>query len=110
MAPLSHRVVLVRPRDPNNIGAAARAMKNFGFTDLVVVSPHPPVWHEARSAIGAEDVLASARVVETIVEAVADCTLVVGTAARTRLNKKQPLLTPAGLRRELAEGRDHVAL
>ena len=38
--PLPHvKIILVRPRDPNNIGAAARAMKNFGFTELAVVAP-----------------------------------------------------------------------
>jgi len=110
MARLPYTVVLVRPRDPNNIGAAARAMKNFGLSDLIIVSPHPPVWQEARSAVGAEDVLAEARVVATIAEAVADCTLVIGTAARTRSGKNRPLLTPAELRRELAAGRERVAL
>lgn len=79
LAPI--RIVLVRPRNPKNIGAAARAMKNFGFTDLVVVSPHPPVWDEALvSAVGGEDVIRSARVVETLLDAVSDCSLVIGTA------------------------------
>src|SRR5262245_66140392 len=67
------RIVLVRPRDPNNIGAAARAMKNFGFTDLTVVTPHPPVWGEVVSAVNAEDVLANARVVQLLDEAISDC-------------------------------------
>ena len=44
------RIVLVRPRNPLNIGAAARAMANFGFRDLVVVKPYDPVWQETRSA------------------------------------------------------------
>src|SRR5438128_91070 len=55
------RIVLVRARNPLNIGAAARAMANFGFDDLVVVRPHAPVWREARSAVGAEAVVRSAR-------------------------------------------------
>src|SRR5215510_7903391 len=69
------RIVLVRPRDPNNIGAAARAMKNFGFIDLAVVTPHPPVWDEVVSAINATDVLANARVCGALDEAIADCNL-----------------------------------
>lgn len=73
------RIVLVRPRDPNNIGAAARAMANFGFADLVVVAPHPPVWEEVRSAIGADDVIASARIVPTLADAIAGCRFVAGT-------------------------------
>ncbi|MGH9454210.1 MAG: TrmH family RNA methyltransferase, partial [Terriglobia bacterium] len=51
---LNWRVVLVRPRNPLNIGAAARAMANFGLSDLVVVDPYEPVWQETRSAVGAE--------------------------------------------------------
>jgi TrmH family RNA methyltransferase len=77
------RVVLVRPRDPNNIGAAARALANFGFRDLVVVAPHPPVWREVRSAVGAEEILAATRVVGGVEEAVAECVLVAGTTAGT---------------------------
>ena len=51
------RVVLVRPRNPLNIGAAARAMANFGFDDLVVVAPYEPTWQESKAAVGAEDLL-----------------------------------------------------
>jgi len=78
------RTVLVNPRDPNNIGAAARAMANFDLADLVVVAPHPPVWDEVRSAIGAGSVLREARVVRTLAEAVADMEVVGGTTAGTR--------------------------
>src|ERR1041385_4462197 len=98
MASRSCAIVLVRPRNPNNIGAAARAMKNFGLADLVIVAPHPPIWEEARSAIGAEDLLARARVVETLAEALADRTLVIGTADHTRFSEEQTPLTPAMLR------------
>ena len=59
--PLHWRVVLVRPRNPLNIGAAARAMANFGLGDLVVVEPYAPVWRETRSAVGAEGTIGSAR-------------------------------------------------
>jgi TrmH family RNA methyltransferase len=104
------KIVLVRPRDPNNIGAAARAMKNFGFLDLVVVAPHPPVWDEAVSAVNAQDVLASARVVGTLIEAIADCTLVIGTADRTRVEQKQKIYTPADLSLELRDADQRIAL
>ncbi len=73
------RIILVRPRNPLNIGAAARALANFGFQELVVVAPHEPVWQEARSAVGAGAVVQSARSVSTLLEAIGDCTLVVGT-------------------------------
>lgn len=104
------KIVLVRPRDPNNIGAAARAMKNFGFLDLTVVSPHPPIWQEAVSAVNAQDVLAKARVAGTLAEAVADCTLVVGTADRTRVEPKRSIYTPSDLTRELHEVDHRLAL
>lgn len=79
------RVVLVGTRNPLNIGAAARAMSNFGFSTLRVVKPYPAAFREARSAVGAGQVLAAAEVYKTVAEAVADCTLVVGaTAVRNR--------------------------
>jgi tRNA/rRNA methyltransferase len=74
-------VVLVAPRNPLNIGAAARAMSNFGCADLRLVNPYDPSFREARSAVGAASLLASAQVYATVAEAVADCALIVGTTA-----------------------------
>jgi tRNA/rRNA methyltransferase len=75
------RVVLVDARNPLNIGAAARAMSNFGFLHLRVVNPYDVAFQNARSAVGAADVLAKAEKFNTVAEAVADCSLVVGTTA-----------------------------
>src|SRR5438876_214264 len=75
------RIVLVSPRNPLNIGAAARAMSNFGFLHLRVVNPYELAFREARSAVGAAPLLARAEEFKTLAEAVADCTLVVGTTA-----------------------------
>jgi TrmH family RNA methyltransferase len=75
------RVVLVRTRNPLNMGAAARAMSNFGFSRLRMVNPFPAGFREARSAVGAAAVLAAAEEFTSVAEAVADCTLVVGTSA-----------------------------
>jgi tRNA/rRNA methyltransferase len=75
------RIVLVRPRNPVNIGACARAMANFGLSDLVVVDPYEPVWQETRSAPGAEEIVKSARVVESWQKAVQDCPIVLGTSS-----------------------------
>jgi TrmH family RNA methyltransferase len=75
------RVVLVDARNPLNIGAAARAMSNFGFRHLRVVNPYDVAFEGARSAVGAAAVLARAEKHETVAEAVADCSLVVGTTA-----------------------------
>jgi TrmH family RNA methyltransferase len=75
------RVVLVATRNPLNIGAAARAMSNFGFFHLCVVNPYEVAFREARSAVGASELLANAEEFTSVAEAVADCTLVVGTTA-----------------------------
>jgi len=83
---LRWRVVLVRPRNPLNIGAAARAMANFGFRRLTVVEPYEPVWQETRSAVGAEDVIQSACRVDCVSEALDDCALVIGTTAGSGRN------------------------
>jgi TrmH family RNA methyltransferase len=78
------RVVLVNARNPLNIGAAARVMSNFGFMHLRVVNPYKVAFREARSAVGASALLASAEEFDTVGEAVADCTLVIGTTAGGR--------------------------
>lgn len=75
------RVVLVDVRNPLNIGAAARAMSNFGFPLLRLVNPYEVAFRAARSAVGAAATLAAAEVYKTVAEAVADCSLVVGTTA-----------------------------
>jgi tRNA/rRNA methyltransferase len=75
------RVVLVAARNPLNIGAAARAMSNFGALWLRVVNPYEVAFQEARSAVGASALLANAEQFETVAPAVADCALVVGTTA-----------------------------
>jgi TrmH family RNA methyltransferase len=76
------RVVLVAPRNPLNIGAAARAMSNFGFRELRLVNPYHVAFQEARSAVRAGAVLKNAREFDSVAEAVADCGLVVGTTAK----------------------------
>jgi len=78
------RVVLVRARNPLNIGAAARAMANFGFRDLALVAPFEAAWQEARSAVGAEEVMAAAARFSTLAEALAGRTLVAGTTTGRR--------------------------
>jgi len=74
-------VVLVATRNPLNLGAAARAMSNFGFLRLRVVNPYEVAFREARSAVGASALLKNAEEYKTVADAVADCTLVVGTTA-----------------------------
>ena len=79
------RVVLSRPSHPGNIGAAARAMKTMGLEDLALVAPrHFPDPDATAMAAGAADVLATARVFDTLGGALADCALAVGFSARER--------------------------
>ncbi len=85
-------------------------MKNFGFTDLAVVTPYPPVWDEVVSAINAEDVLANARVCDSLDEAIANCNLVVGTTDRTRIEEKQTIYTPIDLSSDLSAADYNLAL
>lgn len=100
--------VLVSPRNPLNVGAAARAMANFGFSRLAVVSPYAPHWREARSAVGAPDLLRNAAECATLAEAVADCTLVAGTGSLAHRRPEQPVVSLPALSpifdREIARG------
>ena len=75
--------VLVEPREPGNIGASARAIKNMGFRNLCLVKPPPEMSEEGRwFARNAHDVLDSAEVHKSIEEAIRDKALVVGTTKR----------------------------
>lgn len=58
--------MLVATRNPLNIGAVARAMSNFGFFRLCLVNPYEPSFLEARSAVGAAELLANAKVFATV--------------------------------------------
>lgn len=84
--PLQHiRIVMVNTFHPGNIGAVARAMKNMGLSDLVLVEPLEFPHEEATSrAAGAVDVLENATVVSTVEEALEGCSLVAATSARRR--------------------------
>ncbi len=88
-------VVLVRARNPNNIGAVARAMHDFGFSDLRIVNDYTVPFENAKSAIDASAVLASAKTCASVADAVADCTLVMGTTAVGERVLQHPLYTLA---------------
>ncbi|HEY5382836.1 MAG TPA: RNA methyltransferase [Acidobacteriaceae bacterium] len=102
-------VVLVGARNPGNIGAAARAMRDFGFGDLRVVNEYAPPFEAAqlqdqpqqqatgqveggKAAVGAMQVLAAARRFERLEDAIADCTLVAGTTAVGQRGLTRPVL------------------
>jgi TrmH family RNA methyltransferase len=83
--------VLVATRNPLNIGAAARALANFGFSRLCVVSPYDVAFREARSAVGAAPLLEKAEEFGTLAEAVAGCRLVVGTTSVGHRELQHPI-------------------
>ena len=79
------RIVLVEPTHPGNIGAVARSMKTMGLTRLMMVKPKKfPHYEATKRAAGAESVLEHASVVESVDQAIADCTYVLGTSVRDR--------------------------
>jgi tRNA (cytidine32/uridine32-2'-O)-methyltransferase len=106
------RIVLVETTHPGNIGAAARAMKNMGLTRLFLVKPHRYPGHEATArAAGADDVLADARICDSLDQALVGCGLVFGASARSR-SIQWPQLDPrqAAARAVLGAAAGEVAL
>ncbi|MEN8777704.1 MAG: tRNA (cytosine(32)/uridine(32)-2'-O)-methyltransferase TrmJ [Glaciecola sp.] len=88
------RIVLVNTSHTGNIGSTARAMKTMGLSDLYLVDPvSAPDGKSSALAAGAGDVLANATIVSDLSEAVKDCSLIVGTSARSR-TLPWPMLTP----------------
>jgi tRNA/rRNA methyltransferase len=85
------RVVLLSPRNPLNIGAAARAMSNFGFAHLRVVNAYEVAYQEARSAVNASAILAGSEQYHTVADAVKDCSLIVGTTSLGNRELQHPL-------------------
>jgi TrmH family RNA methyltransferase len=79
------RIVLIDPSHPGNIGSVARAMKNMGLSDLALVRPRSFPHAEANAlAAGADDILAGARILPSVSEAIADCAFIAGTTSRPR--------------------------
>ena len=119
LALTSIRIVMVNTSHPGNIGAAARAMKNMGLADLALVQPKDfPSGEAVARASGADDVLAAARVCNTLEEALADRELVIGASARLR-SIAWPQLNPrecaarvvgSGRRTAILFGREHSGL
>ncbi len=105
------RFVLVKPMEPGNIGAAARAIKTMGHDQLWLVAPGCPFPHRDASVRAAEavDLLNRAIVVDNLAEALADCQLSVGISARKR-NADWPILSPPELADKVATVSGTVAL
>jgi len=97
------RIVMVNTTHSGNIGAAARAMKNMGLSRLVLVDPIACIDEDAiQRSSRADDILRNASIVPTLEDAVADCSLVIGTSARSR-HIPWPLMTPRQAAAKAAE-------
>jgi tRNA/rRNA methyltransferase len=99
------RIVLVETSRPGNIGAAARAMKTMGFSDLVLVKPRFDDAIKQEEAVafasGAQDVMEAARIVESFSEALEGCNFAAAVSARLR-EFSPPIVTPHNLAEQLA--------
>lgn len=105
------RVILVAPRNPLNIGAVARAMSNFGFEHLRVVNPYDVAYREARSAIGASEILVRSEEFRNVADAIADCKLVIGTTTgKNRDLSEQSLVSLQDARRKIGKRKGPIAL
>src|ERR1044071_257690 len=105
-APSEIRIVLVEPSHPGNIGAVARAMKNMAVRELVLVKPKQFPDPEATArASGADDLLAAARVVDTVDEALAGCGYVAATTSRDRDQNFRVLDVRGAAQRLVSEAR-----
>ena len=101
------RIVLVGTTHPGNIGAAARAMKNMGLSDLALVKPrHFPHDEATARASGASDILDNATVVSTLAEALTDCVYVAGASARSR-TINWPSMGPRDCAERMISEREH---
>src|SRR5207249_9751314 len=103
------RFILVRPRNPQNLGAAARALRSAGIERLTLVDPRTGDYETARRvAVHSEQLLEAKRVVPTLEEALAGCALSVGTTARER--PERPPLLPREAVARLAASPGEVAV
>jgi tRNA (cytidine32/uridine32-2'-O)-methyltransferase len=103
-------IVLVRPQHPGNVGATARAMKNMGLRDLVLVDPPAFDMERARwMATSASDLLDRARFAGSVAEAVADCGWAVGCTARGR-RWEWPVVEPDALARQAFDAPGRTAI
>ena len=104
-------IVLVRPQLGQNIGKAARAMLNFGLTEMRLVSPRDgwPNPEAGPAASGADLVLEQAKVYESVADAVADCAHVYATTVRKR-GVTKPVVTPAEAASEMRAAQGRTAI
>jgi len=98
------RIVLSKSSEAGNVGAVCRAMKNMGLSQLRLAEPEPLVLEKIFTrAVNAWDIWENARIFDTLAEATADCSIVVGTTRRRGHRRKSVSMTPRGLAGWLVE-------
>ncbi|WMW21042.1 RNA methyltransferase [Methanolobus mangrovi] len=111
---MDFRVVLVEPLYQGNVGSVTRAMKNFGFSDLVLVNPCKLEGEARAMSSHARDILANARIVTTLEEAIDDCSIVIGTTgisgSRFDLHLRVPGYSPVEIKERLKGMSGRVAI
>lgn len=103
------RIVLIETSHSGNIGSAARAMKTMGLSQLYLVSPKSIDEQSIALAAGADDIVKNAHIVSTFDEAVADCSLVIGTSARLR-HLQSTLIEPRECAEKVVQHHGYVAI
>ena len=97
-------IILSRTTEPMNIGATCRAMKTMGLKNLRLISPLNPKGRTARAlAHNSEDILDNALVVDDLMDAIGDCSVVIGTTARMRQLRKANHLTPDSVAQHIVD-------
>ncbi|OOF57054.1 tRNA (cytosine(32)/uridine(32)-2'-O)-methyltransferase TrmJ [Rodentibacter genomosp. 2] len=103
------RIVLIETSHSGNIGSSARAMKTMGLSQLCLVSPKAVDEQSIALAAGAADIIKNAKIVSSFDEAVADCSLVIGTSARLR-HLQSTLIEPRDCAEKVAKHQGKVAI
>ncbi|OOF43975.1 tRNA (cytosine(32)/uridine(32)-2'-O)-methyltransferase TrmJ [Rodentibacter rarus] len=103
------RIVLIETSHTGNIGSTARAMKTMGLSQLYLVSPKSIDEQSIALAAGADDIVNNANIVSTFDEAIADCSLVIGTSARLR-HLQSTLIEPRECAEKVAQYQGNVAV
>jgi len=111
---LEIRIILVEPMYQGNVGSVARAMKNFGYNDLVLVNPCKLEGEARAMSSHARDILEGARITSTLDEAVKDVSLTIGTTGvaglKTGEHIRLPLYTPKELKERLKDYSGTIAI
>ncbi|ACC98915.1 tRNA/rRNA methyltransferase [Elusimicrobium minutum Pei191] len=98
-------IILVKPRNPNNIGASARAMANFGLSDLRIAGAHIPNLEEAQAAVGAEDLLKKAKIFDNLQDALADCNFAFAATSLKNRNTQKEIVSLPNINNHIKRGK-----